>query len=1303
MRAQTPHISHAAVIALALAGPLTAQTPVPMPVVPGRLIETAEAPPEVRARLEEMRARGGQQPGGGGDAAAQTANKRLQAFRKLQFDRRPSRILEAWAAPELKPYDPSEDAKPGDATSGAPAAGAAVPPAGERRPQVPVDVASTGALSPEQIQALIDSSEAAPPAGPTAPGTSGAGAKGPSAGAPAKGNAAQVEQKRLQREMEMLQRDVTLSRWHKVGAFLSGLPEEQQKGAYEHLLKVLPRHPNKPPQRVPQNLQEKNRFAFEEVFVLAGLAPGGFDKKQAKLLAPIVRRAIDDGSVLEELVRLLGVEVSKPEAQQRIDRREAAMLLSELKQDVELGVFLPTAAAAEADNDREALNLLARHALAMYAKEKRRDWLQVAWQVTQSALAKGDVSDEDKKEALRRAVELAPKVRDDLGPAWLADSFTKRPERGMEIVATIGGQVATGFQKKARDASYRAAGLQLQKTAVEALLDVAPELAERWRETLGLLASGWIVEASYSRKFSKTTSYGPMMERDAFGNIFWTDRRRGGGGNVTAIEPADLMKAQPSDRWAALLGDELRPHFQTVSAQLWLKVNEHQKAFPYIEQLAATNARKAKELAHEFLRVWMRNNNPNVNNRTNSYMFIYGFDQRSNGIPLTRSKQQRNLEDLAGYVARLRELPIGGVDDSLLGEAFVAAHSAAEVYRIETIEKVFGEVEDMSPMLLSNLLGRMRTNLATIWRVPAVQEQQKTRRSQKEMLAEVERGYDTALTIAQNAYENSGQHWSLQVAVAAILHDRNNFAKEQKRDSGFSDNRMAAFDQFADAADSYAAVADGLALDEENTTPFSLWFYAVLGACDLGAIDEESVVAKSQLPLIKQALAALPDGSRERHEAMFANQLFTRMSACKPDIKFRYLQAGFEIVGDHEQAAEARKVWDYYRDLVRELKIETVVDGDTAVGTEPFGVRIDIVHTGEIERESGGFQKYATNQNNQQYAYNYGRPTENYRDKFHDAAINALREHFEILSVTFNSEKMESARDAAPGWRRTSYAYMLLQARGPQVDRIPTLQMDFDFNDTTGFFVMPVGSAPVAIDASTTADSRPFADIEVNQLLDERRIDEGKITLEIKAKSKGLVPDLDAFLDLDTPGFVVTKSDDQGAAVVRFADDQERIESERVWLLQMKPEESGSLPSFRFAEPNRDGVTAVYQRYDDADLETVSAVVALRTGPPGSDPIWAWVLVALAFVGYLVWFFFAPERRSVVVDEDDVLRMPQQLTPFAVLALLQKIASRNELIEEHRQQLEGDMRRIEACHFGRGSDDQLDLGEIADQWLRRAS
>ncbi len=1367
---------------------------------PAVSIDSDEAPQAAQDPKAANDPKAAQDPKAAEAAALQAAKTRLQEFKKLVFDRRPSTVLKAWSAPELKPYDPAEEAskKGGAAASpegGAGAAsgtpGSAAPPrtsggtmggttAASRRtasgrtmggrtsagqtstgqtsigqtstgqtstgqtmggraarsparagattrvvtglvvPAVPAtpttspairlfapkssatSTTSSTALSAQQIQALIDADaggESAPAAvglGTAAPVAAGAGAADPALAA-----------KVLKRELEMLQRDVTLSRWGKVAEFFDTFGEADRKGAYEHFLTVLLRHPNKPQTRLPANLQEKNRFSFEEALVLAGMAPGGFERAQAGRLAPIVRRAMDFGGVREEWIRLLQVEVSKDAAAMRVDRREAALVLSALKMDDELGAFLPTATEAEANGDRQALNLLARHALAMYAEDNRTQWLETAWEVTQSALAKGEIAAAEKTEALRRAVDLAPKVRAELGPAWLEESFTERPARGMEIVATIGGQVAAGFAQKARDADYRAAGLKLQKTAVEALLDTAPALAEQWRPTLELLAGGWVQEASHSNQFSKTTSFGSYMQRDSFGNVYWTNRRMGGGGQVMAIEPADVLAAQPSERWAALLGADMRPHFTTVSAQLWLKVNEYEKAFPYIERLASTNGRKAKELADEFLRVWRNNNNPNAANRGSNYIYVYGFDDRANSIPLTRSKQERNLAELADYVARLRALPMEPVDPNLLTNAFVAAHSLAEVYRLETIEAVFGEISALEPVVLGQLIGRMRMNLATVWRTPAVQKQAKTRRSQKEMMAEVAAGYETALTLARSSLASRGRHWSLLTAMATLLHDQNNFKKEAMPDSSFSEVRKGAFELLAEAADHYASIAESLTQNEETDVVFTSWFYAALGASDLGAIDETMVVANSQLPLIKEAMASLPEGSRERMEARFANLLFTRMSSVKPDIKFRYLKAGFEITGDHEQTKKAREVWQYYQDLIGEIRLEAVVDGSTQVGTRPFGVRVDIVHTDAIGRESGGFQKYATNQNNMPYAYNYGRPTENYRDKFHDAAIASLQENFEVLSATFNSENMAPLQGDEAGWQRTPYAYLLLQARGPQVDRIPELKLDLDFKDTTGFFIMPVVSSPVAVDASKPREQRPFEGLEVTQLLDERKVDEGQISLEVKAKSEGLVPDLEEILEIKAPGFRVRKTDDQGAAVVRFSPDQDAIESERVWLVALEPEDGNSTPgSFRFGAPKLEEMTTTYQRYDDADLETVSAQIALRRGPMGANPWWAWILLGACALLYLAWFFFAKPADADAVERVSGPRMPEKVTPFTVLALLEAIRADGRLGAEQHAQLDADALTIEAAHFGKGAEAgasaAVDLDGIARRWLGAA-
>ncbi len=1205
------------------------------------------------------------------DPEAAAAAEKLTKWKGLVFDRRPSSVLAAWAAPELKPYDPAEEEGKID---------------DDLREAV---IAELG-VDPTKVEApTVEDEEKEPTEAEKAAAE------------------AELKTKTLQRELEMFQRDVTLSRWDKVAEFFAAMPEKEQKGAYEHFLKTLPRHPQTPAdRRVPANLQEKNRFSFQETLILAGMAPGGFDKKQVELLAPLVKRAMEFGSVVEELVRLLREEVEQAEEDRRLGRREAALLLSAVKLDGELGPFLPTPENADEDNDREALNLLARFYLAKFAEEQRNEYLEGAWRVTQAVLKRGEVSAEEKEEALLRAVDLAPKVSEELGPKWLAQSFTEMPQRGMEIIATIGGEAAKGFQKHAKDTDYRSKVIKLQKVAVDALLESAPELAEDWRPTLALLASGWIVEASYTNQHSQTTRYGPMMQRDSFGNIFWSNQRLGGGGQVQSIEPADLIDSQPGPRWVDMLDRALAPHFQTVSAQLFLKVNEYEKAFPFIEKLATVNPRKAKDLADEFLRVWMRNNNPNVNNnRTNPYMFVYGFNQRARGIPLTRSKQERNLEELSKWVSRMRALPMEPVDQKLLSQAFIAAHSTAEVYRLETIEQVFGGVENLEPELLGELLAKMRANLATVWRVPAVQEDKKTGRREKEIMAEVMRGYATALTVARDVMTKKGEHWALLALTAAILHDQNNFSSEQKRDSGFAEARKYAFELFEQAAADYIERAPDLRVDEEKLDAFDTWFYAALGACDLGVIDESTVVAKTQLPKIKAALASLPKGSRERHEAMFANALFTRMSSVKPQIKFRYLEAGFEIAGDHPQAAEARKVWNYYGDLTRELKLEAVVDGPTEVGTGEFGVRVDIVHTPEIERESGGFAKYAQNQNNMNYAFNYGRPLENYRDRFDEAVNTALSEHFEVLSVTWNGDSMASWPTDEAGWRRTPYAYLLLKARGAQVDRIPAIQMDFDFMDTSGYAVLPIGSAPVAIDASAPPSRlRPFEDLTVTQLLDERKVDEGKLTLEIKAKANGLVPDLDDFLDTDFPDYRIDKSEDQGATISKFAEDQLLVETERVWILSLKPEEGEEFgEEFVFARPTRDDVTAVYQRYADADLMTVDPRIALRMAGPEAVPAWFWVVIGIASVLFFIWFFGVKPGGGSVEQRTALITMPGTITAFRVLVLLREVEARAALSPADKQELDVTIARIEAAHFGKAEDESLDLEAVARDWLGRAN
>ncbi|MEL6906732.1 MAG: hypothetical protein AAFP22_15080, partial [Planctomycetota bacterium] len=775
----------------------------------------------------------------------------------------------------------------------------------------------------------------------------------------------------------------------------------------------------------------------------------------------------------------------------------------------------------------------------------------------------------------------------------------------MEVLAVIGAEASRGMTSASKNTENRLQDLQLLKGAVDALLEIAPERAQDWGGTLTLVADTWLREARHSFENSESKSLGSSYQRDRYGNIFFDDYsyyRRSRGPQVTPIQPGDLLEIRPGGAWRDSLPESLRPKIDQTIAELYLKVQEEALAFPYIKELAPANPKKANELAETFINVWLSNNDPNnERNRTSIYNFSYGFNQRASGIPLTRSRQERNLRDLAKWIGELRGVEGIELDSQLLMRAFTQVHSQAEVYRVENLETVFGDLDSLEPDTLASMTQKMRANLATLWRIPDVQRDAKTNRKQKEIEAEVQRGYQVAQALLARALEAHPDNWRLMVARGAMLHDLNNYRNEIKKNSDFSGDRRTALDVLQQAALAYVEGIDDLRADEYSVDAFSTWFYASLGASDLGAVDQKTLLATGEIPAIKAMLDGLEGEAGDEHRAMFANQVFTRLSSVNPAVKTRYLRTGFDIVGDHPQAREAKKVYDYYEDLITEIELVASVDGTTDVGTDPFGVFIDLRYTKEIGRESGGFGKYLQNQANAvSYYYNFGRPQENYRDKFEESVRTLLEERFEVLSVTFNRENAATKMDPGPsalkgggafgaalsgfmntakamsggadsGWRRTSYAYLLLKAKGPEVDRIPPLKLDLDFNDVTGYVVLPVTSAVVPIDAAEAQDERPFGSLAVTQILDERRADEGVLGLEIKAQAEGLLPDLDDILEVDPERFDVANVDVQDLSVERFADSEDAVVSQRLWTLELRPKEGAGKPKmFKFPKAKSD-------------------------------------------------------------------------------------------------------------------------------------
>jgi hypothetical protein len=1126
----------------------------------------------------------------------------------------------------------------------------------------------------------------------------------------------------LAKELEAFQKHVTLGSWTAARAYLAGLPEAEGQAAYRQLLQSLQSTPMSGPMGGgpgggPQQQgrrPEQNAFTIDDVIGLAALAPGGLDDKLLGSLGAILRRALDEHTVAPDVVEHLKKEIKKGTGRGALTARQAAQVLLAAGEPVAAGNFLPSLDKAVADKDAEGLNLLARHFLGVHVVEKKPVFLERAWSATQFVLALGTAKSEDKEEAVRKAVELAPQIKKELGQAWLDQSFTKHPERGMDILATIGGLASQGLFTRPTIPNERLKVLQLQKTAVEALLKAAPEQADKWRDTLTLLAGVWMREAEFTNQMDHS---GPRAIRDRYGRMFFMDD---GDPNQMMgpprpqnqplpIRTSDILQTRPEKEWIARIDTGSRAKLSIVLARLFLKANDEKRAFPFIEELAPTNKEAARQLVNEFLRVWAATHDPNsTRQRFNPYMYIYGFEDRADGIPLTRSKQERNLVDLAEWVDRLRRLPLDRLDEELLVNAFTKCHSNAEVYRLEAIEKIFGPLAKMKPRTLAALIQKTRENLAGLWREPAEQQKKKTNRKQKDIQVEVLRGYALAGTVVSDALKQFPEDWSLHLARAALLHDETNYRQEIAKSADFSKKRAAAIAAFHKAAALYADQVKGLPEEKESIAVYQLWFNASLGACDLRHVDHEKLPDLRQAPLIRKALQALPGKLAERHLNKFALALFTNLSQVQPAAKHRYLKQGFAIVGDHKEAEDAKKVFAFYNDLITEIKLDVTIDGSDRVGhKQPFGVFVNIRHTREIERESGGFGRYLQNQNTMGYFYNYGRPNADYRDRFQAAVTEALKEQFEVLSITFQSDKVHSRATQEYGWRYTPYAYLLLKPRGPQVDKIPPLHMDLDFLDTSGYVILPVESAAVPIDAtSERGQARPVRKLQVTQILDERQADKGKLGLEIKAIGIGLVGTLDDTLNLAPDGFEVAHVNDQGVSVAKFDEDGDNnaIVSERTWLVQLRarPDRATAPTTFHFAAARDKATEMTFQRYEDADLATVEKEVSLEHEYYGRSTLWLWAVAAasLGLLAVLAVVLVIMLRRRPRAQSST--QLPATLTPFTVTMLLRRIQSDARLSPSDRTALDGAIVEVERCYFAAANGNgELNLKSLAEHWVSK--
>ena len=134
-----------------------------------------------------------------------------------------------------------------------------------------------------------------------------------------------------------------------------------------------------------------------------------------------------------------------------------------------------------------------------------------------------------------------------------------------------------------------------------------------------------------------------MLHRDRWGNLFYVGDDDMEDGPPMMQQPempipiavTGILKARPSDHWMSTSGRR--------TAQIGLgfcpALSEGRRGGQSVSFHRADSPPpipESRELVKEFLKVWARNHNPNANkDYTNPYMFMYGFERRSESIPLT--------------------------------------------------------------------------------------------------------------------------------------------------------------------------------------------------------------------------------------------------------------------------------------------------------------------------------------------------------------------------------------------------------------------------------------------------------------------------------------------------------------------------------------------------------------------------------------------------------------------------------------------------------------------------------------------
>ncbi|MDT8390119.1 MAG: thioredoxin family protein [Lentisphaeria bacterium] len=707
-----------------------------------------------------------------------------------------------------------------------------------------------------------------------------------------------------------------------------------------------------------------------------------------------------------------------------------------------------------------------------------------------------------------------------------------------------------------------------------------------------------------------------------------------------------------------------------------------------------------------FVTDWAKTVNPNKERpRT-------GFQSGAppTGIPLTRARQEKNIAECA----RLFEVMRGGgvvlPDDIILG-GFRACFSKAEIISREDVFRVFPDVaalgDEFIVKLAADVIRELRENWINADNRQVLQEQYATNRTAADIDNETVRAYRGMIELVRERLTLSPESIPLRNVMAALSFDLAEFSKAAGLATleEYTELRDNTFRMFEECYTIYQAGLPDLSPSHYSVDYLKYWFSAVFGASDLSAVDVNLEGDLTQLERVKASLDGMAEPYRDTHKTLFGQWIVSQWGGLKPHVKLNVLQSTLEVLGEHDSVAALVNRMAMYQELLREIKLYAEVDGPTRVGAgRPFGLVLKLRHTDALEREAGGFSKYIQNQ---QQPYPRARAQVDYRNNFARNISTALKDHFDIIGITWMDQSVRSVEIEQPHWRETPLAYVSLKALDATVDRIPSIQLDMDFRDDTGQVVLPVLSNTMIIDAATAnPPPRPVANVDIHLILDTRQAGEGELKLDVVMKGEGILPNPDSILKLpaaysfgsgaDVAGLVL-KLEQRDAAVIPH--------SEQNATYPVKWAGAPWNNQFTFPDVTFDGATVTYEIYSDADIVPADKTVSIGTVESNAwiTRFWAVPAVMLAVTALGV-FWLRRKKQGPAVETATTFTPPSEVNGLSVLSLLERLRRSGCLTsEDERRELSADVREIEEACFSVDKKRDINLGAFATKWLERVS